>query len=722
MSNTNNNNNKKGKLLMSFLIVFLSSIFLTYSTDISSCGQLEDIALTGDHQLVNDIDCNDDDFTPIGSKTSPFKGYLEGNGNTISNLNINNSDSDYTGLFGYIKKDAEKSKDNIAIQNLKIDNITVLGKDYTGSIAGAIKGASIKNIEIFNGKVEGSSVYVGGLFGLIEPVETFGYDINIEGISGDVDVSTIDRFIYSNDLNKLRTDLNFNFEIIEECDEKTLFYIEGKNSCLNEEYFNYDFIREFLNFNSSDLESSLLESVNDKYYTEGKYNRNNLIDEDYGNGIFGSINGKFIQVDNYQIKIEYYTKEIINRNKVSQTLNIKTCENFADLIDVTKMLETHHHQIDISLVNNIDCEGKEFNHGFNNVKYFFGNGNTLSNFKIKSTEDPAAFIRRGYYVITDFENNSIKTKTDTLEDGTDVTYFGNYDISGIVTDLTLDNVEIFGPNETSFFGYELNIKLDNVAVENSKVYSDTDKGTQLYKNLPPLYAELNGRIYKFLSDIELVESSSGKNNEVFHNNNILNDVESKDQTYSSDYTGGSGSSSSGGSSGSSSKSMEQYLPLIKEKLSFNLKKRTTLKLNIENDNKVYELVFTKLNKDDSLKIKENGNTKEVQIGYENNLDVDNDGNDDYKITIKSLVDKNNIEIEILNLGFTKEVKEEIVIPEVVDKEETPDKKDEGTPSSTQPANDNDYHEEDGESFPWLWVIIIAILIIAGATFAITKSK
>ena len=169
-------------------------------------------------------------------------------------------------------------------------------------------------------------------------------------------------------------------------------------------------------------------------------------------------------------------------------------------------------------------------------------------------------------------------------------------------------------------------------------------------------------------------------------------------------------SSSGGSSGSSSKSMEQYLTSIKEKLSFNLKKKTTLKLNIENDNKVYELVFTKLNKDDSLKIKENGNTKEVQIGYENNLDVDNDGNNDYKIIIKSLVDKNNIEIEILNLGFTKEVVE-ITTPEVVEKEEE-------TPKDQ--TNETDLiggNVVKTSSFSWMWAFVIVILISIGLIFA-----
>ena len=628
MSNINNN---KGKLLISFLIVFLSSIFLTYSIDIDNCKQLQNISndLSESYQLTKDINCiNETNFKPIGNFSNSFNGYLEGNDYTISNLSINNNNSNYTGLFGYIEKDNnndntkdyKKSKYNIAIKDLKIDNISVVGGNYTGSIAGAIKGASIMDIEIFNGKVNGSNVYTGGLFGLIEPVEgvdNFRYDINIEDISGDVDV-TISKTI-NNDLDNLRTDLNFNFEIIEECDEKTLFYIKDNDFCLNQEYLNYEIIADFIGYDHKELGKSF-DSINSKYYEKGEIERKNVIDKDYGNGIFGSINGKFVDVKNNKIKIEYYTKGIINRNDIFTILNIKTCENFADLLGVSQYYYSsdraysYYYSSDriyaISLANDIDCEGEVFEQGFNNVEYFFGNGNTISNFVIKSNKSSTAFINNDYTYIDKFEEGI--NETDTLENGTNITYFGTYFIGGIIDDLTLDNVNIYGPDEVSFFGHYLNIKLDDVDVINSKVYSNTTNGSQLYQYLPLEYVDWYN-VYK-LKDEKNDIKSCGDGIEVYHNGSSLF-IEGK--KCSSGSSSSSGGSSGGGSFGGSTPTIVNDTPEVEEPIP-----------------------------------------------------------------------------EII-------VEEEIEIPD----------KEEETPPTTQPMDDNDNEKEDGKSFPWVWIIVVVVIIL-----------
>ena len=89
--------------------------------------------------LVNDIDLEKNDWTPIGDLSTPltsakdspfFDGVFEGNGHKITNLYINAKDKDYQGLFGYNRG---------TIQNLDVYG-TVNAKDYVGGIAGRNQG------------------------------------------------------------------------------------------------------------------------------------------------------------------------------------------------------------------------------------------------------------------------------------------------------------------------------------------------------------------------------------------------------------------------------------------------------------------------------------------------------------------------------------------------------------------------------------------------------
>lgn len=68
-------------------------------------------------------------WQPIGTNV-PFCGNFNGNGHTISNLEINRPNSDYVGLFGYV--------DEGIIENLSIEfNIT--GHNYVGCLVGCLK-------------------------------------------------------------------------------------------------------------------------------------------------------------------------------------------------------------------------------------------------------------------------------------------------------------------------------------------------------------------------------------------------------------------------------------------------------------------------------------------------------------------------------------------------------------------------------------------------------
>ena len=78
--------------------------------------------------LANDIDLENQPWTPIGTDTTPFSGTFDGNNRTIKNLKVDNSALVNAGLFGYTR--------DSTIQNLEINNAYVNAKSQAGALAG----------------------------------------------------------------------------------------------------------------------------------------------------------------------------------------------------------------------------------------------------------------------------------------------------------------------------------------------------------------------------------------------------------------------------------------------------------------------------------------------------------------------------------------------------------------------------------------------------------
>ena len=134
---------------------------------ITNASELNNIrnVLNGTFVLANDIDLGSQEWTPIGKDTAPFTGFLDGQGYTISNLKITESQV-YVGLFGYNEG---------TIKNLKLENVQI---NVEGSIssfiyAGALVANNtgiIENIETVSGslfaRARGGNIgYVGGIIG-----------------------------------------------------------------------------------------------------------------------------------------------------------------------------------------------------------------------------------------------------------------------------------------------------------------------------------------------------------------------------------------------------------------------------------------------------------------------------------------------------------------------------------------------------------------------------
>ncbi len=112
-------------------------------------------------ELTANIDLAGFNWTPIGSTGSTtFSGSFDGNGYTISNLNVDTTtmgrkDAAAAGLFGWIEN--HSSANPTTIKNLKLDNVTVASGKHAGAVAGYISGGTvIDNCDVTNAVISGT--------------------------------------------------------------------------------------------------------------------------------------------------------------------------------------------------------------------------------------------------------------------------------------------------------------------------------------------------------------------------------------------------------------------------------------------------------------------------------------------------------------------------------------------------------------------------------------
>ena len=99
-------------------------------------------------------------FTPIGNKSHPFSGKVDGNIKYIKNLTIDKTGNDNVGIFGYVTGTA-------SYVGLNLENITVKGKYNVGSLVGyAVNNTdmTINEVVAKNINISGTE-YVGGIIG-----------------------------------------------------------------------------------------------------------------------------------------------------------------------------------------------------------------------------------------------------------------------------------------------------------------------------------------------------------------------------------------------------------------------------------------------------------------------------------------------------------------------------------------------------------------------------
>lgn len=131
------------------------------------------------YALGADITMGSTAFTPIGSSSSAKfeSSQFHGLGNTISDLVVNRSGTDYNGLIGYAI--------NSGIRDVSLQNASITGRDYTGGAVGFHENGSVYRVYFGNGAVSGRN-YVGGIAGYLK-----GSSSSVDVISESFSTGTI---------------------------------------------------------------------------------------------------------------------------------------------------------------------------------------------------------------------------------------------------------------------------------------------------------------------------------------------------------------------------------------------------------------------------------------------------------------------------------------------------------------------------------------------------
>lgn len=171
-------------LILSFmpcnLVVFAATLGTEQNPyEISTATQLKAINnnLSACYKLTANIDLNGEDFTPLGNAESgTFSGIFDGNGFTISNLNV--FSGKFAGLFGCNEG---------TIKNVKLAGIYVYGTRYIGGVVGQNTTlGSVFNCSVSSGDIEAddgiNAIYAGGIIGYNEGFAegTFSNNANLK--------------------------------------------------------------------------------------------------------------------------------------------------------------------------------------------------------------------------------------------------------------------------------------------------------------------------------------------------------------------------------------------------------------------------------------------------------------------------------------------------------------------------------------------------------------
>lgn len=144
-------------LVLAIALLTSVSVFAQTAININDEAGLRDIAknLNDNYVLTQDIELSDAEWTPIGTKDSPFTGTLDGQGHTIKGLTVGNGANDDKAFFGFTK--------NATVKNIAFTNAVVKGHKQAAIVVAQATSSTLSNIYV-SGVVTGCD-HVGTIAG-----------------------------------------------------------------------------------------------------------------------------------------------------------------------------------------------------------------------------------------------------------------------------------------------------------------------------------------------------------------------------------------------------------------------------------------------------------------------------------------------------------------------------------------------------------------------------
>ncbi len=101
-------------------------------------------------ELTSNIDLGGSQWVPIGTKSHPFQGTLDGNGAVISGMQVSSDSGGLAGFFGYVQ-DAE-------IYDLELSSAVLTaqqtGIQRAGLLAGWVVGSTVSGVTVRDSSME----------------------------------------------------------------------------------------------------------------------------------------------------------------------------------------------------------------------------------------------------------------------------------------------------------------------------------------------------------------------------------------------------------------------------------------------------------------------------------------------------------------------------------------------------------------------------------------
>lgn len=440
------------------------------------------------YKLINDIDLEGGVWNPVGKSSAYFKGNFDGNNHEIRNFKINSNDSNQ-GFFGRVY--------GATIKNLTLRNVIITGssENVGALIGGALGPCNVTNCHIRNAEISGKK-NVGGLIGYCDSFNinkcsvkaSINADSYVGGLIGYTESSVSTKNCYAvgsvvgnYSVGGLIGFTRYDYHKITNCysavkvkgskEVAALYYGAGEvTNC----YYDKD-VCGLSNTTNKNCARS----------TSQMYTKANFVNWDFNN-IWSIDEGTSYP---YFKDIDKPAKEDICLIRTKEELKLMKENNFSIY----------------KLMNDIDLEGEEWEPIGTSEKpfkgTFYGNGYSISNFKINKTSD-----NQGLFGCTqDVSISDLTLKDITINGAKDNvgTLIGNAQGTSTITNCQMQNSTVSG--ESSVGG--LVGKISNGTCTNCLSYTGVN-GTD--KNVGGLIGEIDGQFN--MGNCYVVASVSGNDN------------------------------------------------------------------------------------------------------------------------------------------------------------------------------------------------------------------